>query len=88
MTDNSRNSLAKLISQVKQLQLVEQLLSRSEGATVDDISQQAGCSTRHARRLIGALKELGCTIADDFVLGTRDAATFRMKKGSQLFKRP
>ena len=87
MVDDSRNSLAKLVSQVQQLQTVERMLSQADGTTVAAIAETVGCSPRHARRLIGALKQLGCTVTDDFVVGTHDAATFKLRKGSQLFKR-
>ncbi len=87
MVDNSRNSLAKLVSQVQQLQTVERMLAQSDGTTVASIAAAVGCTPRHARRLIGALKELGCSVTDDFVVGTREAATFKLKKATQLFKR-
>ena len=87
MVDNSRNSLAKLVSQVQQLQQVEQMLSQADGTTVAAIAEAVSCSPRHARRLIGALKALGCTVTDDFVVGTCDAATFKLKKGTQLFRK-
>ena len=83
MTGSSHNTLDRLISQVQQLQTAEAMLLK--GTTVAELADAMKCSTKQARRIIGVLKSLGCNVTDDFELGSREAATFKMTAASRLF---
>jgi predicted DNA-binding transcriptional regulator YafY len=86
MTDNSHNSMGKLINQIQQLRQAEVLLLK--GTTVAELAGTLGCSTKQARRIIAAMRELGCPVTDDFVAGMREAATYKLaasgRRGRQI----
>ena len=83
MTDSSHNTLDRLIGQVKQLQTAEAMLLK--GTTVAELADALSCSTKQVRRIIGVLKALGCDVTDDFTLGMREAATFKLAASGRLF---
>ena len=81
---NSRNNKDAAVTAVQELKAAEALLLK--GATVRQLVEAIGCSDKKARRIIDVLKRLGCEVVSDFELGQREAATFKMVRGSRLFR--
>lgn len=87
MADTGHNSLDKRIRDVRELQQAELLLLK--GTTINALAEALGCSKEQARRIVRALKSLDCEISDDFVLGMREAAVYKMTAASRCFaKKP
>jgi DNA-binding Lrp family transcriptional regulator len=87
MADTGHNSMDKRIRDTRELQQAEAMLLT--GTTINALAESIGCSKEQARRIVRAMKELGCEIADNFVPGTREAAVYKMAASSRLFaKKP
>jgi predicted DNA-binding transcriptional regulator YafY len=83
MADNSHNSLDKRVRDTNEMIAAERLLLK--GTTVNALAEALSVSTGQARRIIRALKALGCEITDDFEPGTRDAAVYKMRATTRRY---
>jgi DNA-binding Lrp family transcriptional regulator len=83
MADAGHNSMDKRIRDVRELQQAELMLLK--GTTINALAEAIGCSKEQARRLVRALKALGCEITDNFVLGMREAAAYKMTASTRCF---
>lgn len=84
-TDKSRNSLTSFVSMTRQAIRLQSLLST--GCTVVEAANELECSTRHVKRLIEALQELGAEITDDHEPGARTPTTYRGVRKTRLYNR-
>jgi len=56
------------------------------GITIRELAADLNCSTKTARRVVAKLRRLGAVVLDDYIEGTQDPVTYRIKRGTRVFR--